>query len=169
MTEETAAEELRDRYRRSMARLPAGLSVVTLRHGSADLAMTASSLVSVSLDPPTVLFCVHADARFREVLDEVSDWAVSVLDATGAAVAERCAEPGRPMLGQLVGIGHRRGEHSGAAVLDGAQAWLECRTTWIRSAGAHDIVVGEVVDAGCAATATGALLHYLGRMRPIQA
>ena len=37
--------------------------------------MTASAVASVSLEPPILLFCVHVEARFREVLDEVDLWA----------------------------------------------------------------------------------------------
>lgn len=161
------SEELVERYRSTVARLPGGVAVVALRHGPADLAMTATSVVSVSLRPPMVLFCVHADARMREALEEVDTWAVTLLDAGGAVAAGRLAEPGRPSLGQLVGIPHRRGEHSGAALLEPAQGWLECRTAWTREAGDHEVVVGEVLDAAVGATGTGALVHHLGRLRPL--
>lgn len=162
-----ADEELVERYRATIGRHAAGVSVVSMRHGSLDLAMTATAVASVSLRPPMVLFCVHTDARMREVLDEVDTWAVSLLDGTAGVAADRLAAPGRPAFGQLIGVPHHRGDHSGAALVDAAQGWLECRTAWVRNAGDHDVVVGEVLDAVPGRTGTGALVHHLGRLRPL--
>ncbi|UNX55670.1 flavin reductase family protein [Georgenia sp. TF02-10] len=159
--------DLIDRFRATMARRPAGVTVVSVRHAGLDLAMTATDVASVSLRPPMVLFCVYTDARLREALDEVDTWALSVLDRNGAVAADRLAMPGRPAFGQLVGIAHHRGAASGAALLDDAQGWVECRTAWIRNAGDHDVVVGEVLDARLGATGTGGLVHHLGRVRPL--
>ena len=161
-------EELVERYRSTMQRLASGVTVVSLRHRGTDLAMTATAVVSVSLRPPMLLFCVHTDARMREALDEVDTWAVSLLDGEAAVAAERLASPGRPAFGQLIGVDHIRGPHSGAALMDQAQGWFECRTAWVKNAGDHDVVVGEILDATTGRTGTGALIHHLGRIRPLQ-
>ncbi len=160
-------EELVERYRATMQRLAQGATVVALRHGATDLAMTATAVASVSLRPPMMLFCVHTDARMREALEDVDTWAVSLLDGSSRVTAERLAMPGRPAIGQLTGVPHTRGPHSGAALMDQAQGWLECRTAWVKNAGDHDVVVGEVLDARIGPTATGALVHHLGRLRPL--
>lgn len=160
-------EDLVERYRATMQRLAQGVTVVSLRHGATDLAMTATAVASVSLRPPMMLFCVHTDARMRETLDEVDTWAVSLLDGDSRASAERLASPGRPAIGQLTGVPHTRSPQTGAALIDQAQGWLECRTAWIKNAGDHDVVVGEVLDARLGPTATGALIHHLGRLRPL--
>jgi len=83
----TSLEE-RDAFRAVMSRLASGVSVVAARDGRHDLAMTATSLVSVSLDPPTVLFCVHSDARIADVVGEGSRWAVSSLGERGVPEAD---------------------------------------------------------------------------------
>ncbi|TDE94288.1 flavin reductase [Occultella glacieicola] len=150
-----------------MSRLASGVSVVAVRHGNQDLAMTATSLVSVSLDPPTVLFCVHSDARLREAVEPGARWAASILGGDALAAADWLATPGRPAFGQLATIAHRRGEVSGAAILDGASAWLECETEWIRTAASHDVVVGRVLAAARVPGAGGAILHFHGRMTTI--
>lgn len=161
-------EALVESFRAAMARLAAGVCVVAVARRSgrtvADHAMSATSVVPVSLDPPMVLFCVHAEARLREVLDDVDTWAVSVLGAGAGPAAEWLATPGRPTLGQLGSVAHHRGAVSGAALLDGAQSWVECRTAWIRTAGDHDVVVGEVLSAQVVPLVRGALVHRLGRV-----
>lgn len=59
-----------DSFRSAIGRLPAGVAVVSLRLRGIDHASTVSSVASVSLEPPLVLFGVHVDARLREALDE---------------------------------------------------------------------------------------------------
>lgn len=161
------AEALVERYRATIARHPGGVCVVSVRAGGLDLAMTASDVASVSLRPPMILFCAYSDGRLREALDDVDTWAISILDATASVAAGHLAEPGRPARGQLIGIDHHPGPLTGAALVDSAQGWIECRTAWIRTAGDHDIVVGEVLDATLGPTATGALVYHLGRLRPL--
>lgn len=162
----TSLEE-RDAFRVVMSHLASGASVVAARDGRHDLAMTATSVVSVSLDPPTVLFCVHSDARIAEAVAEGSRWAVSILGERGLPEADWLATPGRPTLDQLARIPHTRGEHSGAAVLDAAAAWVECETEWVRAAASHDVVVGRVLSTGLAPEQTGAIVHHLGRLRAL--
>ncbi|SEE97273.1 flavin reductase family protein [Ruania alba] len=154
-------------FRTAMAHLAAGVSVVALRDRH-DLAITANSVVSVSLEPPTVLFCVHEDSRIREGLETTDRWAVSIMSAAGSAAVEWLASPGRPTRGQLDRVPHWRGEHSGAAILDAASAWVECETEWIRDAGSHAVVVGRVLASGTNPQNSGAIVHRLSRMLPLQ-
>ena len=154
-------------FRAAISRLPAGVAVVTLRWRDIDYAMTASAVSSVSLEPPLLLFCVHEDARFREALDHVSEWALSVLSDTAGPVADWLASPGRPSVGQLGRVPHSAGTVSGAALVDDAAAWFECRTAAIHRAGDHDIVVGEVTGVRQGPPGAGGLVHLRGRIRPL--
>ncbi|HLS24251.1 MAG TPA: flavin reductase family protein [Beutenbergiaceae bacterium] len=168
MNEPVWTEERVDAYRLAMSRLISGVCVVSARSGSLDLAMTATSVVSVSLEPPTVLFCVHSDARLAEAVEPPGRWAVSVLDAEALAVADWLASPGRPAVGQLDRVPFHRGERSGAALLDQATAWVECRTEWTKTAGSHDVVVGQVLSVTSAPRGEGGIVHHHGRMRQLR-
>ncbi|CAM3532840.1 flavin reductase family protein [Occultella aeris] len=161
------SEEARDEFRATMSRLASGVCVVAVRERHQDLAMTATSLVSVSLDPPTVLFTVHSDARLREAVEPGSRWAVSILGSGALAAADWLATPGRPAFDQLATVAHHRGDLSGAAILDDASAWLECETQWIRPAATHDVVVGRVLASARVPGSGGAVLHFHGRMTTI--
>jgi flavin reductase (DIM6/NTAB) family NADH-FMN oxidoreductase RutF len=157
-----------DAFRAVATRLAGGVVVVTaVRRGVAHAA-TVSSAVSVSLEPPLLLFCVHVDARLRDVLDEVDTWAVSVLSDAQGGVAEWLASPGRPAVGQLDRVGHHAGPVSGAPWLDGAAAWFDCRTEAVHAAGDHDVVVGRVLVASEGAADGGALVHLRGRVRGVR-
>ena len=98
-----------DDFRSAIGRLPAGVAVITLRWRDTVHAMTASAVASVSLEPPMLLFCVHVDARFRDALDDVDAWAVSVLADDQAHTADWLASPGRPAFDQLARVPHRPG------------------------------------------------------------
>lgn len=161
------AEVTPDDLRSVASRMAAGVAVVTVvRHGVAHAA-TVSTLTSVSLEPPLVMFCVHVDARLRDVLDHVDAWAVSVLGDGQANVADWLASPGRPAVGQLDRVPHHPAPVSGAPWLDGAAAWFDCRTDAVHPAGDHDVVVGRVLAAAHGAPTTGALVHLRGRLRGV--
>lgn len=176
---ELSGEDLVDAYRAALGTRAAGVCVLTANDAGVDLAATVTDVASASLRPPMLLVSVHADARLREALAEGSTWALSVLDSSAAAraAARLLAEPGRPSIGQLTGVAHHRpggpggpagtGGPGGPALLAAAAAWFVCRTAWIRAAGEHDVVVGEVHSARRGAVGAGALVYHLGRVRPL--
>lgn len=155
---------MEDTYRGIMSRLVSGVSVITTKYRNLDLAMTATSVVSVSLDPPTVLFAVHEDARIAEAIESGARWAVNILGASGLATADWLASPGRPAVGQLSRTPHTSAEWSGAAILDDAIAWVECETQWVKLAGSHLVVVGTATYGDMRAEQGGAVLHGYGRL-----
>jgi len=157
-----------DAFRAAIGRLPAGVAVVALRWRDVDHAITVSAVASVSLDPPLLLFCVHEDARFREALEHVDRWGLSVLSDTAGPVADWLASPGRPAVGQLTRVPHHEGRVTGAPLVEDAAAWFECRTAAIHRAGDHDVVVGEVVAVAQGPATAGGLVHLRGRMRPVR-
>jgi flavin reductase (DIM6/NTAB) family NADH-FMN oxidoreductase RutF len=124
--------------------------------------MTANSFASVSLEPPLVLVCVERETRFHGAILEAGEWAVSILAAPARGAAQWLATRGRPLVGQLDPVPHRRGPVTGAALLDDSLAWLEMRTTAVHPAGDHTVVVGEVVALEVALDPGDALTHYRG-------
>jgi flavin reductase (DIM6/NTAB) family NADH-FMN oxidoreductase RutF len=157
-----------EQFRSAMARLPGGVGVVSTRWRDADHAATVSALMSVSLEPPIVLVSLHADSRIRDALDQVDGWAVSVLADDQAPIADWLASPGRPVIGQLARVPHHRAPESGAAWVDGAAAWLDCRTREIVPAGDHDLVLGDVVAVREGRSEAGGLVHLRRRVHPVR-
>jgi len=139
-----------------------GITVVSAAAGGRLHAMTANAFCSVSLDPPQVLVCVAHSARFHTAITTAGCWAVSILAADQAAVAARFATSGRDLAGQFDGIGHVVGEHTGGALLNGALAWLECRTVSATEAGDHTVVVGEVLATGVNSAGGPPLAYHRG-------
>ena len=152
-----------DSFRRAMGRFATGVVMLTTRTRDIDTAMTASALTSVSLDPMLLLVCVEREARFHDTVIEAGFWGVSVLSSRDRSAADWLATRGRPLHGQLDLVPHHHGPQTGVALLDGALATFECRTTAVHPAGDHSIVVGEVVSVTNSTQPGDALVYYRGR------
>jgi len=147
-------------FRKAAGRLPTGIVVVGTCVDGTPHVMTVSAFTSVSLDPLLVLFCAEKIARFHDAVLAAGTWSVSILDEDAEKTSRWLATRGRPLEGQLDGIPHHMGEVTGAPLLDGALAGLECRTTAVHDGGDHSIIVGEVV--GVTGPAPGDPLIYFG-------
>lgn len=150
-------------YRRAIGRFATGVTVATTFAGRHDHAMTANSITSVSLDPVLLLISVERSARWHEAVLEAGVWGISILGQDARSTASWLSTPGRPLHGQLDRIAHHRGEQTDVALIDGALATFECRTSGVHRAGDHSLVVGEVVGIEIPPRIDPALLHFRGR------
>ena len=155
-------------FRRTVARFPTGICIVTSRDAGIDHAMTVSSFSSVSLEPLLVLICVEVEARFHDAVISAGFWGVSILDGASRAIADWLATRGRPLHGQLERVPYRRGPATGVALLDAATATLECRTEAVYPGGDHSIIVGSVVSAGISPSAESALVYHRGTYKRLE-
>jgi flavin reductase (DIM6/NTAB) family NADH-FMN oxidoreductase RutF len=149
-----------DSFRRAAGQFAGGIVVVTT---SAGHAMTVSAFTSVSLEPRLVLFGAEKIARFHDAVLAARSWAVSILAEDAEKTARWLATGGRP----LDGVAHHPGQVTGAPLLDGALATMECRTTAVHDGGDHSIIVGQVVAVAAPASppGVGPLVHYAGAYR----
>lgn len=163
-----------DEFRAAMSRLAAGVVLVTAHEpaldpegpGGEDVGMTATAFLSVSLDPPLVLVSLREGARMDDLLAEQPLWAVSVLAESQRHIAGRFAMRGRVSDRLLFeDIPYVHGEVSGAPLVRGALATLECRTEQRVPAGDHTLVIGRVLTAHLPSADGGPLLYFRGRYR----
>ena len=127
--------------------------------------MTANSFTSVSLDPALALVCVLRQAALHGAVLECGEFAVSVLHAGQEPAARYFADRSRPRgPREFEPIPSRPGPHTGAPILVGALAWLECKLAAVYDGGDHSIFLGSVLDAGHAPDAD-TLLYHRGRFR----
>ena len=129
-----------------MARLPAGVVVISARTKDGYRGLTASSLVSISVDPPMVLVGLEREAATRAAVVEGEAFNVSVLTRSQEFIADRFAGRAPAIDTRWQDIPHRLGAN-GIPLIEGCAAWFECRLVDIHPAGDHDICVGEVTAA----------------------
>jgi len=137
-------------FRRVVGHFASGVTVVTtLRPDGRPCGLTASAVCSLSLEPTMLLVCVETASTSHRCIADSGVFAVNVLagDGRGETLARRFSEEETD--GKFTGVAFRE-EHTGAPVLDGALAWLDCRLAEQCGGGDHTVFIGEVVaaDAG---------------------
>ena len=135
-----------DEFRAAMARLPAGVVVISTRLGDEFRGLTASSLVSISLEPPMVLVGLERESATRAAILETKAFNVSLLARAQEFLADRFAGRAPAIDVRWANLPHRLGAN-GIPLVEGCAAWLECSLVETHRAGDHDILVGEVEAA----------------------
>jgi flavin reductase (DIM6/NTAB) family NADH-FMN oxidoreductase RutF len=107
--------------------------------------MTVSAFASVSLSPPLVLVCADKTSNTLELLEAGRVFAVNVLAADQQALSVRFASKKDEHL-RFQGVAWRRGA-TGAPLIEGTVASLDCRVVAAHDAGDHVIYVGHVEAA----------------------
>jgi flavin reductase len=79
-------------FRDAMARLPAGVTIVTSDGPAGNCGVTASSVCSVSDEPPTLLVCIKRSSRNNTVFKQNQRVCVNVLRSSGQDLASQFAQ-----------------------------------------------------------------------------
>ncbi|MGY0492654.1 flavin reductase family protein [Streptomyces sp. WG-D5] len=163
-----------DEFRAALSRLAAGVVLLTAHEPQLDpdgppgedAGMTATAFMSVSLEPPLVMVSLRNGSRMDDLLDEQPLWAVSVLSESQSHIAGRFSMKGR-LSDRLLfqDLAYVRGEHTGAPLIGGALATVECRTENRVVAGDHTLVIGRVLGAAVPSAEGGPLTYFRGRYR----
>ncbi|MDX7952611.1 flavin reductase family protein [Lichenihabitans sp. Uapishka_5] len=147
----------------AMRRLVGGVAVITAGIGDERTGLTATSALSLSMDPPTMLVTINRASSSWPVVARRRHFCVNVLHADQTDVAARFAGAGGAK-------GVERYEHadwitmgSGAQGLVGALAVIDCEVEEIIERHSHAIVLGAVRDVrGALGDGTG-LVYGHGR------
>lgn len=155
-------EEADASLREVMSVYPTGVTVVAGSDADGSpYGLTVNSFTSVSLDPPLVLVCIGHTSTSHARLVTAPAFTVNVLAADQEEVAQRFAsEPSEGRFQEL----EWEPAASGAPILAGAAAWLECSRYEVLGGGDHSIVLGRVERSSV--TERPALLFHRGRLGP---
>ncbi len=137
----------RDDFRRTMGLFATGVTIITTRHGEHLHGMTANAVTSLSLDPMLVLVCVDKTADSHDILLKAGFFAVNILarDQEELAVA-LATKKGDSWTHGLDDVPTHTAA-TGAPILDGSLAYLDCKTLTEHHGGDHTIFIGEVLEA----------------------
>ena len=131
-----------DEFRRACGRFATGVTVAAATDSSGiPHGLTVSSFTSVSLDPPLILICLGHEVSCIEIFRAASHVGISVLAEDQQHISERFAQKGRD---KFDGLDWRAGD-TGAPLLAGALAEMECAVRRQVTAGDHDIFVTEMI------------------------
>jgi len=138
-------------FREALGWFPTGIAVITVgppagagaqtRLEASHIGITVNSFISVSLDPPLVLWCIDRRSRRYPAFAEAPGFTVSILASGHKAVSHRLAGAGEHSLDGIALIPTQLGPPALAESL----AVFECTRESIQDAGDHAILIGRVL------------------------
>ena len=133
-------------YRQIGRALAGAVSVVIARDRStgSEVGITVSSFVTLSFEPPLVMFAIQHNANSYPAIVSCRHFGVSVLAAPQADIATRFATKGHD---KLAGTPTESGNSPDVKFIAESLAQIECSTSQIFISGDHAIVVGLVESA----------------------
>jgi len=136
----------KDEFRRAMGRFATGVTLITTHLDDELHGMTANAVTSLSLDPMMVLVCVDKTADTHDILAKAGVFAVNILNGNQAHLSDRFAKKEFDGAHGLDEVPHGFAV-TGAPIIEGAIAYLDCRTAMEHHGGDHTIFIGEVLEA----------------------
>lgn len=138
-------DDLPAKFRSAMRRLAASVTVVVAKGDSGPVGMAATSVTSLTVDPPAVLVCVNRATALHALLEPTAPLSVNLLSRDQQAVS--AAFGGGVPREQRFAVGTWREGENGLPKLEGAQANLSCVIDAMLAYGTHSIVIARVLKA----------------------
>lgn len=135
-------QDLPQAFRAAMRRLASTVGVVTAHGRDGPVGMAATSITSLTLEPPAVLVCVNRSAGLHGCLTPGAPLAVSILSRHQHEVSR--AFGGALPRERRFEIGRWEKDGRGLPMLAEAQANLECTVTSLVPFGTHSVVIATV-------------------------
>ena len=117
----------------------------------------------MSLDPPLVLVCIGKDAKCHDAFSGSDCFAINILSADQADLSVRFSSD---VGDRFDGVKYEPWV-TGAPVLDGALAAIDCTLHAVHEAGDHSILVGRVERLGPTREEADPLIYYRGAYRSV--
>ena len=144
-----------DTFKAIFRRHPAGVAIVALADGERPVGFTATSVISVSADPPLLAFSIAATSSAWMTLAGATTLTVNFLGAEQVDVSARFATHG---VDRFAGVDW----HSlptGEPVLDDAPAWVRGEVVERIPAGSSFLVLVRVLESAHVSAAAPLVYH----------
>lgn len=130
-------------FRAAMRRLAASVSVVVANGDNGPVGMAATSITSLTVDPPAMLVCVNRATSLHALLVPTAPLSVNLLSKQQHEVS--AAFGGNMPHDRRFSVGNWYDGENGLPVLAGAQANLSCVIDAMLAYGTHSIVIARVL------------------------
>jgi flavin reductase (DIM6/NTAB) family NADH-FMN oxidoreductase RutF len=131
-----------DDFRAAMGLRASGVSIVTARAGDEIHGMTMTDFAGVSLAPPLALVCADKSANTLKLIQRGGNFAINLLARGQDALSNKFASKKEEWT-RFDGLACGRAV-TGAPLIPGAIASLDCRVVAQHDAGDHILLVGEI-------------------------
>lgn len=153
-------------FRRALRHLAGGVSVITTGRGDERTGLTATSVSSLSAEPPTLMFGLNRSSSSFPILERRRSFGVNILSAVQQEVADRFAgRASEKGLARYADAEWATGI-TGTPLLAGALAALDCEVEEIIARHSHAIIIGRVREIRLGGE-EAALLYWRGAYEQI--
>jgi flavin reductase (DIM6/NTAB) family NADH-FMN oxidoreductase RutF len=161
-----ASHAISEGVKNAMAHLAGAVSIVTVGQGAERNGLTVTSMTCVSMDPPTLLFCINRHSSSWPVLQRTRCFAVNVLGEGHKRLADQFAgRMGHDGPGRYEGAPWRT-LATGAPILTDALVAFDCEIERTIPAHSHEIVIGKIRET-LAPSGDGPLIYWRRRYEDI--
>jgi 3-hydroxy-9,10-secoandrosta-1,3,5(10)-triene-9,17-dione monooxygenase reductase component len=150
-------------FRSVLGRLPTGVVIVTGGDPEHPSGLVVGSFMSVSLDPPLVAVCPAKTSTSWPALQETGTFCANVLHGDQTELARTFSRSGGD---KFAGVPYRPSPATGAPLLEGVAAWIDCKIDQTIEAGDHWLVLGEVLELAVEVDG-GALVFHAGALKSL--
>jgi len=145
-------------FRDTLGHFCSGVVIATGMLDGVPAGFAAQSFTSLSLDPPLVALCPGKSSSSWPKLREAGHFCINVLGAEQQALCRQFASSGAD---KFAGVPWRPGT-TGAPILEGVLAYIDCRLEHEHDGGDHTLAVGRVLDLAVLSEAPRPLLFFRG-------
>jgi flavin reductase (DIM6/NTAB) family NADH-FMN oxidoreductase RutF len=146
------------RFRQVLGHFPTGVTVITAGRGTDRVGLAVGSFFSVSLDPPLVGFCAGHSSSSWPGIREAGKFCVNI---HAERQEDECRVFASKAADKFEGIGFKSAPFSGAPLLEGVLAWIDCEIDAVHPTGDHDVVIAKVHELAVVEE-SGPLVFYRG-------
>lgn len=155
-------------FRAALAKRAAGVAIVTARCGAEVQGMTVTDYAGASLAPPLLLLCAAKTANTLGAITRGRNFCLNLLAENQRALASKFADKAQETR-RFDGLDCAAAV-TGAPLIPGALAALDCSLAAAHDAGDHTILIGQVEAVSLSAADAGGapLLYYAAGFRRLQ-
>jgi 4-nitrophenol 2-monooxygenase / 4-nitrocatechol 4-monooxygenase, reductase component len=146
-----------DEFRDVIGRFATGVTVISTVVDGREFGTTASAVSSLSLEPPMLLVCLNRTSETGAAIERAGSFAVNILGEEQEALARAFAVKSPTKFDAI----EAEPGTTGAPLLAGALAHIECRVAETAVGGTHTVFLARIEHA--ASRGGGPLTYFCGR------
>jgi 3-hydroxy-9,10-secoandrosta-1,3,5(10)-triene-9,17-dione monooxygenase reductase component len=132
-------------FKDAMSRFSSGVTIVSGLEEGEPVGFTCQSFISLSIDPP---FVAVAPARTSTSWPRIARAGTFCVNVLGDHQEDLCRGFAVSGGNKFEGVDWHPAPVTGAPVIEGSLAWVDCRLELVHDAGDHELIIGKVLDLG---------------------
>lgn len=147
-------------FRQVLGHFPTGVTIVTALGPDRPVGVAIGSFVSISLEPPLVGFFLGTESGSWPSIEAAGHFCVNVL---ASDQQELCGVMASKSDTKFDGVDVAPAPASGAPVLPGIHAMIDCRIQDVVPTGDHNLVIGRVLALAVTDADAAPMVFYKGQ------